>query len=372
MKNFTNPQKPAQNRKVASKTNNTFNALLLCTLLLFTTKALAQTTHIVNNNAGTAADFTDLQAAIDAAANGDIIHVQQSSTSYGNITLNKELILIGRSHSDPNYKSTVGTIFLADGASNSNIKGLNISNIQDSFTTSNTISNLAITDCFISSITIGQAENYNNFLLQGNIMTSSIIIGAQTANVLITNNIFTASSISFMMTDTLLFTNNILSYLLGVSISNNTPDLLNISNSIFVVDYAFSQPVITLSGSGTFQIANSISYSYDATFSTLNFPTGSNITLTNVQENVNPLFTLRNGTPSSGTLADPNGTQFVPGVDDLTLQAGSPVVDDGLYQGYNFKTFGTPTGIPSLKIDTYSPTVPKNGDLNVTITAKTN
>lgn len=348
----------------------TKKSFLLCCILL-TASSMAQTTHIVNNNTGTDADFTDLQAAIDAAANGDIIHVQQSSSSYGNITLNKGLTIVGRSHSDASYKSEVGSISIGGDASNSTIKGLKINNISDDFATNNAISDLVISDCLLSTINIGQVKDYNNVLLQGNIITSSINIRSRTSNVLFTNNIITSSSLTFDMVDTLLFTNNILGYYAGVTISNSTPDLLNISNCIFISDF-FAQPLISLSGSGTFQISNCITYCYNPASPTYNFSTGANINLSNVQENVDPLFTFRDGSFSSGTIANPNGAQFVPGIDDLTLQAGSSVVDDGLYQGYNFKTFGTPTGLPSIKIDTYSPTVPKNGDLNVTITAKTN
>ncbi len=348
-------------------------ALMLC-LSLSLTSLYAQTTHIVNNNVGTAADFTDLQAAIDAATNGDIIHVQQSSTSYGNVTLNKELTIIGRSHSDANYRTTLSTLSITEGASNSAIKGININSIGDAFSSSGTINDLAITDCNIGSLNLGNFETYNNMLLQGNVFNSTITIGTNTSQVLIVNNIINSSSISFSMADTLLFSNNIIAYFAGVTISNNTTDLLNIANSIFVADYQFGNSLIInlSSSSGTFQIQNCLSYSYNAVNTTYNFQTGANITLSSVQENVDPLFTNRNGMAGTGTIADQNGTTFNPNIDDLTLQAGSTFINDGIYEGYNYKPLGTPTGLPSIKIDSYDTNVPKNSDLTVTITTKTN
>ena len=76
----------------------------------------------------------------------------------------------------------------------------------------------------------------------------------------------------------------------------------------------------------------------------------------------------------SSLLASIAGTQanFDPVIDDLTLQGTSTITDAGLYEGYNFINSGTPIGYPSLKVTNYSPTVPKNGNLSVTIEAQTN
>ncbi len=348
---------------------NTFKKAIVLCLGITTMTLNAQTTHIVNNNAGTDANFTDLQAAIDAAASGDIIHVQQSSTTYGNITIDKALTIIGRSHSDASYSSQVGSINLVEGCSNTTIKGLLTGTITEPFVSgaSHIVENIVLQDNRIAAITnLGVYGTFNNMLIQGNVFNGNISIGQKTSNILITNNLINGNFISFSMVDTLLFTNNVISYFNGASFSNNTPDLLNISNCIFIVDRPSNLNVTLSSSSGTMQVTNCITYNYSSS-NNYTFATGANINLSNVQENVDPLFTLRDGGP--GTIGT---SSFNPTLDDLTLQAGSPVVDDGLYQGYNFKTLGTPIGVPSIKIDTYSPTVPKNGDLNVTITAKTN
>jgi hypothetical protein len=353
---------------------NTLKTVLVLCLGLTLTSLNAQTTHIVNNNTGTAADFTDLQAAIDAAANGDIIHVQQSSTSYGDIDLNKELTIIGRSHSDASYTSQIGTLNLRNGCSNSTIKGLDIANIFDPFVsgeTPGTINDLVIQDNKIASFqNFGNQRTFDNVLIQGNLL-GFFSTGANLSNILCTNNIF-FSSISLGMVNTLLFTNNIISAspFGNVSISNNTPDLLNISNTIFVTD-SFTTRTVNFFGSGTFQVSNCLTYNYGSGLD-LNFSTGGNITISSSQENVDPLFTFRDG--SSGSIGTVNNSviTFNPSLDDLTLQAGSPFANDGIYEAYNFKPLGTPTGLPSLKIDSYDTTVPKNSDLTVTITAKTN
>ena len=114
-------------------------------MLTFSSALMAQTIHIVNNTPGAAADFTSLQAAIDAASNGHIIYIQQSPTSYGNITINKELTLVGRSHreTNSNYRTILGHITIASGASDTTINGLYFDSITGT-SGSGTINNFII------------------------------------------------------------------------------------------------------------------------------------------------------------------------------------------------------------------------------------
>ena len=53
------------------------------------------TIHTVSNNPKIPAQFEDIQTAIGIANDGDTIHVQPSGTTYSNIILNKNLVLIG-------------------------------------------------------------------------------------------------------------------------------------------------------------------------------------------------------------------------------------------------------------------------------------
>ncbi|MCB0398024.1 MAG: hypothetical protein KDD26_00070 [Winogradskyella sp.] len=343
--------------------NQLIKTVVIFTLTLVFNTSYSQTTHTVNNNTGTTADFTDLQTAIDATANGDIIYVQQSATSYGDITINKALTIIGRSHSDASYTSEIGTLYLDAGASNTTIKGLKINGIYDGSSTAESINNIVISDNKIDVFTLGSSHFFNNVLMQGNYINSQFTIYTNTANVLISNNIIGAQYIESFMVDTLLLSNNIFSSYTGVYFYNYTPDLMNISNCIFVSNYASPSTINFYNNSGTYQVDNCLTYNYDTNGTYDIVPDGSATINVNMQQNTDPLFTNINLPLYSSTI-DPN--------DDLTLQTGSPVSDDGLYQGYNFKMFGTPTTYPSLKVTSYSSTVPKNGNLTVTIEAKTN
>ena len=271
--------------------------VLVCTFLI--TAMTAQTT--VNNNPNTSADFTDLQAAIDVASNGDIIYVQQSPTSYGTITINKGLTIVGRSHSDSGYKSETGNITFAAGSSNTTLKGLKIGGISEAFTSS-TITDLKFFDNDITSFGLGSTDTFDNMLIQGNIIKSTFYIYTNTSNVLVNNNIFFSTQLEFYNTATLLFSNNVMAYYEGPNFSNRSTGLLNIDNCIFIGNSNNGAKTIKLNPlSGTIQVNNCITYNYDAA-TVYTFTTGTGITIAaNNQENVDPLFT---SVDTSGTTSD--------------------------------------------------------------------
>lgn len=342
---------------------------LICSLSFF-----AQTTFTVNNNPNVSTDFTDLQAAINdgSVMDGDILYVQHSPTTYGNITLNKELIIIGRSHSDTGYRTSIGNISLADGSSNSIIRGVHINAVNHTGGAAS-FDGISFFDNDINNINIGSSNfAVSNLLVQGNVIRSTITINSNSSNITITNNLIFSSSIVFYMVDSLFFSNNLLSYSNGTTFTNNatTNSLLNISDCIFVLNNGSTRTVtLSRNGTNTIQIDNCVTYNYGA--GSYNFETDTYITINgNVQENTDPLFTA----VTPGVVSSLAGTSNVYDElnDDMTLQGGSPVTDDGLYENYNFLNLGVPTGYPSLKITTYDPKIPKNGTLSVTIEAKTN
>jgi hypothetical protein len=57
--------------------------------------AAAQRILTVDNNGGPHADFTDLQAAMDVAVDGDIYHVLGSTTGYGDVLITRQVHLYG-------------------------------------------------------------------------------------------------------------------------------------------------------------------------------------------------------------------------------------------------------------------------------------
>lgn len=74
--------------------------LILLPVLVFFCSAEAKIWR-VNNNAGIAADFASLDAAVNhsSVVNGDTIHVEPSATPYNNtVNLSKSLVFIGNGY----------------------------------------------------------------------------------------------------------------------------------------------------------------------------------------------------------------------------------------------------------------------------------
>lgn len=69
--------------------------LLVVSLLLLVCLNASAKIWRVNNIVGIAADFTTLQAAHDAAAAGDTLHIEGSPNNYNSLQVNKKLVFIG-------------------------------------------------------------------------------------------------------------------------------------------------------------------------------------------------------------------------------------------------------------------------------------
>ncbi len=70
---------------------------LLLSLIFVLLCGLLSGQHLkrVNNNPGADPDYATLQAANDAASNGDTIYVEGSPTNYDGADISKKLVIIG-------------------------------------------------------------------------------------------------------------------------------------------------------------------------------------------------------------------------------------------------------------------------------------
>ena len=114
------------------------NAILLAVVITSCMTSLGASAAIirVNNNPGIDADFTTLQTAHDAADSGDTLHVEGSPFSYGGLTLNRQLHIIGPGYfltQNPNTQANTQTaktssIDFRDGSAGSSLQGVEIFN----------------------------------------------------------------------------------------------------------------------------------------------------------------------------------------------------------------------------------------------------
>ena len=78
--------------------------------LLISAIVSAQTVYTVDNNEGSAAAYTSVQAAINDASAGDIIYIQPSPNGYGDIQMTKTLTIYGLGHNPELNNGLVATV----------------------------------------------------------------------------------------------------------------------------------------------------------------------------------------------------------------------------------------------------------------------
>lgn len=177
--------------------------LLLTTCVLLFNTTYAQTIRRVNNNLGVTGVnvYTTAQAAHNAATANDIMIIEPSATSYGNLTLTKPLKIYGNGYFlDTNTElkvdkqnSSLSTVKFDTGSGGSSIYGVTAS-IDISG-----VSNISIQRCKIDNISLnannstGTFISISNILISQNFIVNSIVgyVGDpdyMISNILVTNN----------------------------------------------------------------------------------------------------------------------------------------------------------------------------------------
>jgi hypothetical protein len=182
--------------------------LYLAIALLISASSYA-TVYTVNNQSGSDADFTAVSTAIASAMTGDTLYIQPSPNNYGDVNLNKRLVLMGAGHNPTfsQYNTSFGTLTFAANSGASIVKGIQIMILTNS---SNVVcNNVVISGCRVSyggstplSFTSG---TLNNWTFEGCIIenfsgqpTSMAYLGS---NLVVRNSFLYTSGASYSVTD---------------------------------------------------------------------------------------------------------------------------------------------------------------------------
>jgi len=327
--------------------------LFLCIAISAKTKATIIT---VSNAINSPAQYTDLQLAINAANNGDTIYVSGSNSTYGNVIVNKKLVLIGTGFNPQKEFPVVAqlnslaldSIIGQSSGAGSLIEGFNFlpNNSFQSLScgsgpstgyyniyTNTCLNNVTIRrNQFASFIAVGGA----NWVLENNIIISSNIHVWNNINAVIRNNIIQFGSILYSHQPNILVSNNL--FINAYSAFDNF-DNGNITNNIF---YG-ATPVNV--GSGVFN--NNLTFNTNQN----TLPYGSNVGSGNIN-NQDPQFT------SIQTL----NYQFNP-LDNYKLLATSPGHNAGT-DGTDIGPYGGASPFPSSPISG-EPQVPQVKNMNI-------
>lgn len=209
------------------------------------------------------AEYTTIQAAVDAANAGDTIYVYGSPSSYSeNVTVTKKLALIGAGFNPDKqnrYPTVTSNITLERGslsaqdASGSYIAGFQISGISlvRNNTTATPLEDIIIErNKITSTISFGNSNRgVNNIIVRHNLINSLNLNGFWTNSAaggsIITNNVI--AYLNFVNSSTVLIKNNVIFKGQNSPIKNAT-----FANNIFLGDYTASNPTLF----GSLDVAN--------------------------------------------------------------------------------------------------------------------
>jgi len=342
------------------------------------------TVRTVSNDPNNPAQYASIPAAITAANPGDTIYVepttviiqngtvQNAGTNYGNITINKRIVLIGSGFNpakDNAYISTLSGITFdtvavvgnINGASGSVVSGFYIYggiSTSNNYSASIRANNITIERCWITSSVF--INNINGCIVQQNVLQTTLY-GGNNTNTVIRNNIINSET-----------------YLAYYGLSTN----LIISNNNFIGGpVSLNGAAYTAFNTNTINavITNNIFYGVDPTGAS-NCTFNNNITFADA----NPTIPYGTNT-GSGNLSNTNpnftnfpvSSQYYNPTYNFVLQAGSPGknagtdgTDIGIYGGIGFFPSGAPN-VPFIEhFNIANSYISPGQSLNVTIEAK--
>lgn len=344
---------------------------------------------IVDNSIGSNAQYDNLQTAINEAPNNSTIYVHASAIRYGDITIEKPITLVGRSHSEPSFKSTINNITITHNGSGTDLRGLDMNNItfqglngsrssSGVITSPVLVQNIAIEQCSFNNLIPNRLLYYNssggfsygvgsnNILVRGCFV--NFINQAYTTNLNISQN-FIRSQINITRPDSTIITNNIFNTT-SATVYNNGSNIgkVLVQNSIFIVNNGSPQE-LSIPNS---QLDNCLTYNYGTgSYSLAADANDIGMVTNNMLINTNPMFTI---------IDTSNPSDLFNIESDYTLATGSPAIGSGFNgedmgvfgNSYTFSNVGNPSGFPTINITSSTAAVPENGTLSITISAKAN
>jgi hypothetical protein len=342
-----------------------FKKAILVLVLLFAINKTQATVITVSNAPNSPAQYTDLQLAINAANNGDTIYVSGSLISYGNITVDKQLVLIGTGFNpqkDIPLVSQLNYINLVSGSAGSTIDGFKFLGSSPTNIPCNGVSApyvLFSTAC-VDNITVrnnyilGQyiAVSGDNWLIEKNLIQYFYI--NYHVNVIVRNNlVITNTDIRFSNQPSVMFHNNL--FIASSSSVFNTVTNAVINNNIFY----------GISPAG----CNNCVFNNNLTFNTSQniLPYGTNTGSGNI-ENQDPQF-INVPTYTINLLYNYRLLATSP-----CHNAGTDGTDIGPYGGatpFPSSPIGGEPKIPQVKnMNINNTSLPLNGNLNINVKGK--
>jgi hypothetical protein len=217
--------------------------LLSWALVLLCFSIHGQTIRIADNNINRPAGanvYATLQAALDAAAPGDIVYIQPSPVQYGNVTVGRRVTLMGAGFVDLGDKySSVGQITIVP-----TLDGLNT-------IAGSVFKDFYFTDFVLNPDAVANLKHENILIenVKGNTITNSTAVN-EIKNLIVRKSVLGAVYIRFQNSDVKIVNNVFTNYPYTiVDLANSVNPL--ISNNIFYVNSSGGYPCISIGTTST-------------------------------------------------------------------------------------------------------------------------
>lgn len=322
-----------------------------------------------NNGNAPAGVESSLATAITNATVGDTILIIPSSTSYGALTLTKQLTVIGVGFNpdmEIPFTSTVAGITIQPAASGSKIIGLYATGAISLGGASGAVSDIVIENNRLNYITTSSITSLTNILIRQNLIQNQVNVQAMIfqvanqSNIMVTNNIFSSISTQatyygpFVSTGGVTFDHNLF---LGAAGQSAFYSLVNcvVKNNIFLGRNPGSQLAST-------NVLYQNNLSTDFAFSSI---TETNIRIEGNLDNATPVFdNLIIGTVTYDYSMDPTMTAGSPGEN-----AGTDATNLGVSGGTSpFKLSGSVLPVVRRFILPSNITQGQNADATIEVT----
>jgi len=332
----------------------------LVTLTLFTLLAsfyCLATIRTVSNDPQNPAQFTSIQAALDASIAGDTVYVNGSAIDYGESpNVVKRLVIVGAGYNPagpPNLATRInGRFTLFSGASGTVISGFRLGGF---LANSGNVNNIQVLRNYIGYLISGAAVNFNgsNWAFSHNLIINCSIQINNSAGVLIQNNIFSNGGLSSSNQPSVIVDHNL--FLGSISPLNTNIRNATVSNNIFALTQGPTIDATTQSNSFVNNI--NVLTNVAATAPTNSFAGGPNSETGNLY-GVDPQFVSVANFTSYNVFFDYRLKSTSPG-----KNAGNDATDIGIYGGgFPFPTGGASGG----GFDTSAqPPVPQVTNVNI-------
>lgn len=335
----------------------------------------AQTRITVDNTPGSGAMFSDLQAAINSASDGDVILVQQSVTQYtnpntgsGDIEIDKDLTIIGAGYKDGQfYKTSVSGFMLMDGSSGTTLRGMEFRFLQTDNGITSDLTNIRVSECKAAGLSFNGNQNsgspvlVRNVVIEGNEL-DNISAANLVQNINIRNNIIDSGSLGLSLNGNATIVRNNIILTGGTTLLNQFNPPVTFFHCVFVL-----RSGNTFIINGSYSLNNCFLYNFNDFTQTVTINNGAS-NGAQVQNTSNCIFS---GDPMFATQYSNTLSVF-----DFTPLAGSPLIgvganggDIGFQSNFEFKYLGNPKNYPEVKVTNFTGATQPNGTLTFEIQA---